>query len=235
MNLIHYLDKSFYPQYTNNWDDKLFREKIESLLTPSMTILDVGAGAGILDDMNFKDKVEVVIGIDLDHRVETNPFLDKGIVGDAASIPVPDNFFDIVFCDNVFEHIEQPQEVFEEIYRVLKNGGLLLFKTPNKYHYMTLIARLTPHKFHQFYNRIRGRKSKDTFPTRYLINSEKDIKIIANATGFKINSISLIEGRPEYLRILSLTYLFGFLYERLVNKFGLLKNMRILIIGVLKK
>ncbi|MEI2780661.1 MAG: hypothetical protein V9H25_05130 [Candidatus Competibacter sp.] len=46
------------------------------------------------------------------------------------------------------------RSVFREVARVLKRGGVFLFKTPNKTHYMPTIARLTPHRFHQFVNRI---------------------------------------------------------------------------------
>ena len=97
----------------------------------------------------------------------TNPFLDEGRVSDASEIPYDSHQFDIVFSDNVLEHLEQPLDVFSEVARVLKPGGIFLFKTPNKWHYMPTIARLTPHRFHQFVNKIRGRAEADTFPTRY--------------------------------------------------------------------
>ena len=61
------------------------------------------------------------------------------------------------------EHLEDPETVFGEINRVLKPGGIFLFKTPNRRHYMPLIAQLTPYRFHQFINKLRGRDSEDTF------------------------------------------------------------------------
>ena len=76
----------------------------------------------------------------------------------------------MVFADNVMEHLANPYKVFKELSRVLKPDGLLLFKTPNRSHYMPLISRLTPLSFHKFINKIRGR-STDTFPTHYLVNS----------------------------------------------------------------
>jgi len=56
---------------------------------------------------------------------------------------------------------------FRDIARVLKPGGVFLFKTPNKTHSMPTLARLTPHRFHPFVNRLRGRVEADAFPTRY--------------------------------------------------------------------
>ena len=131
------------------------------------------------------------------------------------------------------EHLDQPEHVFREIIRVLVPGGRLLFKTPNRRHYMPLIARLTPHRFHQWINRLRGRHEMDTFPTRYLCNSPTQIREIANKSNLCIDTIELIEGRPEYLRINALTYILGLLYEKLVNSTPLLSRYRILLIVTL--
>ncbi|NJL60106.1 MAG: class I SAM-dependent methyltransferase [Desulfobacteraceae bacterium] len=90
----------------------------------------MGAGAGILPQLNFKGKVSQVCGIDPDERVLHNPYLDEAIVATGESVPYPDEKFDIVFSANVFEHLSDPIKVFREIYRVLKPGGLFLFKHP---------------------------------------------------------------------------------------------------------
>lgn len=121
--------------------------------------------------MNFRGLPAQICGVDLDPRVVDNPMLDEGRVANADGIPYEDNRFDVVFSDYVLEHLEDPLQVFREVVRVLKSGGVFLFKTPNKYHYMPTIARLTPHAFHQYVNRLRGRAEVDTFPTRYRANT----------------------------------------------------------------
>ena len=188
-----------------------------------------------MEAMHFRGKVAKVCGIDLDPRVLENDKLDEGKIANASEIPYGDETFDIVFADNVMEHLEDPLTVFQEIYRVLKPGGKLLFKTPNRTHYMPLIARITPHKFHQFVNRIRGREAEDTFPTLYRANSERQIGHIAAVSGFDLERIDLIEGRPEYLRMSFATYPFGVLYERTVNASKALSRFRILLIAILYK
>ena len=233
--LTKWMDRALYPRYEKNWDDELFRAEILSRLSPEMVILDLGAGAGIVEQMNFRGLASTVHGVDLDPRVVDNPFLDEGRISDAGEIPYPDAMFDLVFSDNVFEHLDRPLDVFEEVARVLKPGGLFLFKTPNKWHYMPTIARLTPHGFHQFINRLRGRAEVDTFPTRYLANTAGDIKKLAKLSGYDVLSIQRIEGRPEYLRMTAATYSIGFLYERLVNTTRLLECFRVLLIGTLRK
>jgi ubiquinone/menaquinone biosynthesis C-methylase UbiE len=235
MGLVNWIDRTFYPKFERNWDDKMFRAAIQKHLTPRSVVLDVGAGAGIVEEMHFRGDVAWICGIDLDPRVEQNNKLDEGKHADAGQIPYEDNLFDVVFADNVMEHLEDPKTVFAEISRVLKPGGILLFKTPNRSHYMPLIARLTPHRFHQFINKLRGRAAEDTFPTCYLSNSVEQVTDLAAKTGLEIVDSQRVEGRPEYLRFSFVTYLFGLLYESIVNISPLLSRYRILLIIELRK
>ena len=229
------LDEYFYRDFSGNWDDQMLRERILRSITKDDVLLDLGAGAGIVKQMNFKDLAAKVCGIDLDTRVKDNPYLDEAHVSDAREIPYADSTFDVVFADNVMEHLDAPSDVLSEIYRVLKPGGILLFKTPNKFHYMPIISRLTPLGFHRWFNRLRRRKEIDTFPTRYLLNSEVETNVLGANAGFEIKRVELIEGRPEYLRFSVLTYLIGICYERLVNSTRALRNFRILLIAELQK
>jgi ubiquinone/menaquinone biosynthesis C-methylase UbiE len=233
--LISWIDHTFYSDFAANWDDQLFREEILKNLRLDMSVLDLGAGAGIVTEMNFLGKAQKVCGVDLDSRVEINPYLDEGRVSDAGEIPYPDASFDLVFSDNVLEHLADPKEVFHEVTRVLKPGGLFMFKTPNKWHYMPAIARVTPHWFHQYVNKVRGRAEVDTFPTFYRANTKRDLIKLAAQTGFEVMYIRRIEGRPEYLRMSPLSYLLGLLYERIVNLSTIMEPCRVLLVGSLKK
>lgn len=233
--LVARIDRALYPGFERNWDDRLFRERILARLKPDWHVLDLGAGAGIVEQMNFKGLAARVCGVDLDPRVTRNPMLDEGKVSDAGGIPYPDESFDLVFSDNVMEHLADPLAVLCEVRRVLRPGGVLLFKTPNKYHYMPLIARATPHRFHQFVNRLRGRAEVDTFPTLYRANSAGAVRRLAAQAGLEIDQIERIEGRPEYLRMAWPAYLLGAVYERVVNAFGLFAPFRILLVAQLRK
>ena len=100
---------------------------------------------------------------------------------------------------------------------------------------MPLVARMTPHWFHQFVNNLLGRASEDTFLTHYMMYTPKDVQYFAEKNAYSVQMLKLIEGRPEYLRMMGLTYLFGLIYERLVNRIGFLARYRFLLIMVLKK
>src|SRR5262249_27975188 len=170
-----------------------------------------------------------------DKRVTENPYLDEGKQGFGEAIPYADESFDLVLADNVFEHLESPQQVFSEVARVLKPGGLFLGKTPNRCHYMPLIAQMTPYWFHRWINKKRGRKEIDTFPTLYRANTQRDLQRLATSAGLIVDSIRLAEGRPEYLRFSVAAYIFGLAYERLTNIWQALASFRILIIAVFWK
>lgn len=59
-------------------------------------------------------------GIDV-HKVD----LERGI------LPLSDNSFELVICNQVFEHIKGVFDLLSEIHRILKPGGHFIFSVPN--------------------------------------------------------------------------------------------------------
>ena len=56
------LDDRFYPGVESNWDDELLRDLVLTELRPNHLLLDVGAGAGIVEAMDFKGLAREVHG-----------------------------------------------------------------------------------------------------------------------------------------------------------------------------
>ena len=49
---------------------------------------------------------------------------------DATDIPFDENYFDVVLCNHVLEHIPEDQKAINEIFRVLKPGGWAVLQVP---------------------------------------------------------------------------------------------------------
>jgi len=113
-------------------------------LLPGSKILDVGCGEGrhIFGSLqNFKDVY--CVGYDQDipslnicnDGLEFFKELDTGstifVQGSVYTLPFEDNSFDLVFCSEVLEHLENYDHAIQEIYRVLKPGGFFLPSVPS--------------------------------------------------------------------------------------------------------
>jgi 2-polyprenyl-3-methyl-5-hydroxy-6-metoxy-1,4-benzoquinol methylase len=59
--------------------------------------------------------------------------------GELRSANSPDDFFDLVYCSEVIEHLSDPASLLGESFRILRRGGLLYVTTPN---YDSLSRRL---------------------------------------------------------------------------------------------
>jgi SAM-dependent methyltransferase len=52
------------------------------------------------------------------------------VKADICNLPFEDNSYDIVLCNHVLEHIPDDTKAMQELYRVLKPGGMGIFQIP---------------------------------------------------------------------------------------------------------
>ena len=52
------------------------------------------------------------------------------VKADICNLPFEDNTYDIIFCNHVLEHIPDDIKAMQELYRVLKPGGMGIFQIP---------------------------------------------------------------------------------------------------------
>jgi SAM-dependent methyltransferase len=48
-----------------------------------------------------------------------------------APLPYPDDYFDVIYSKSVIEHFYYPEKLFQEIFRVLKPGGIVITLCPD--------------------------------------------------------------------------------------------------------
>lgn len=234
---IERLDARFYPNESGAWDNARYRTLFAPLIKATDRVLDLGAGRGRIPEMNLKGLAGQVTGADPDPCVKENPYLDEAVVLTEPSRPLPfkDATYDVVITANVLEHLQEPVGMFSEVHRILKPGGLFISKTPNRGHYVALIASLTPHRFHEWVNHRRGRAAADTYPTFYRANSVTAIRRLATTVGFVVERAVTWEGPPNYLRIVPPLYPLGIMYERITNSSETFSPMRAVLVSVLRK
>ena len=95
------------------------------------TVLDLGCNRGYLLHSFLQQEKFNAIGADLVSYYLKDARRDYGDViqfveTTPTSIPVPDNSVDIVYTIDTIEHLSQPKELFEDVHRILKPGGLFL-------------------------------------------------------------------------------------------------------------
>jgi SAM-dependent methyltransferase len=230
MRSIGELDAKYYPDYVK--PDARLDSAIRRYLRPEHVVLDAGAGLGEAFPYDYKTWTQRVVGVDLEEGILENPNLDEAHVAGLSELPFSDASFDLVLSRSVFEHFEDPVPVLKEIRRVLRPGGHLVFRTPNRFHYFAVVASLTPHRFHQWFNEKRGFAATDTFPTFYHANDRFRLRKLAEKTGYEVRELELFEIKPAYLFFHPIAYRAGIGYERLVHRFDRLKDLRSVIIGV---
>jgi SAM-dependent methyltransferase len=195
--LEYYFPESKYGGFSDVDSTVIFYNRINALIKPSDVILDVGCGRGkFFEDKisyrrqlrNFKGKVKKVIGIDIDPEGKKNPFLDSFYkIESEIAWPIEDDSINLLFSDQVLEHIKNPDQFFNECKRVLRKGGYLCIRTTNYWGYIALASRLIPEKYHQrLLRKIQPqRKELDIFPTFYYCNSKKAIESQLKRVNFK--------------------------------------------------
>ena len=229
------LQRRFYPDIVARDPVATFVRRLDPLVRPTDDVLDLGAGAGELNSYALKDRVRRLVGVDLDPRVGFNPLLHAGLRADICALPFREASFDIVFAIYVLEHVDRSAALVADIHRVLRPGGMCLVLTPNVFHYVTMISRLTPTRFHRWVNERRGRRSADTFPTLYRLNSRTSLRRQFGKAGLRTVAVDAIEVQPNYLTFSPLAYLLGVGFERLVNATDGLAALRVNLVGMFEK
>jgi SAM-dependent methyltransferase len=226
------LDRRYYQEYED--EHARFERVVRGYLREGMVVLDAGAGRGVRYPYDYARVARRVVGADLNPAIGRNTNLTDAVVADLAALPFDDGTFDLAFSKYVFEHLDRPVSVLQELRRVLVPGSHLLVHTPNRWHYVALAAMVTPASFHRWFNERRGREGADTFPTRYRVNDRRTIERMAAVTGFRVTALDLFETKPDYLFFSRILYRAGIAYERAVSRWDALAGLRVQLIGDLE-
>ena len=102
-------------------------------LTPGLRVLDLGCGSGMISQAIAEWVYPgQVVGVDISEDLLTTAKQlqsEKGInnlnfeQGNVYNLKFNDNFFDFIYSRLLFQHLQHPEKVLQELYRVLKPDG----------------------------------------------------------------------------------------------------------------
>jgi len=224
---------------SRGWQDgtQEFHHLCSRVIPSAGRILEIGSGPSNATS-RFLAGLGELHGLDPDPDVRNNSALASASLLENDRFPYTDGSFDACASNYVIEHIADPLQHLTEVRRVLRPGGVYVFRIPNRFHYVTMVSALTPHRAHLLLaNRLRGlsQESHDPYPTLYRMNSGRAVRRFAKRAGLTVEHLVLIEKEPTYGAASRSLFLAFTGYERVVNSTDLLQNLRSTILAVLRK
>ena len=101
--------------------------------TSNLNLLDIGSSSGIMTN-EYAKSFNNVIGIDLDAKAvnyANENFKEKNLKFICSPIEesnLPENSFDVVTCSQIYEHVPSDKKLMDEIFKLLKPGGMLILQ-----------------------------------------------------------------------------------------------------------
>jgi SAM-dependent methyltransferase len=103
---------------------------------PPLRVLDIGCSEGMMLLYCRRNGTQAAFyGMDI-LQERLNMALQRGYQSVSLQdirnypFPYPDHFFDVVICSHILEHLEHPENVLQELDRIMKSGGLLVAGIP---------------------------------------------------------------------------------------------------------
>jgi SAM-dependent methyltransferase len=104
-------------------------------------LIDIGAGRSPYYPL-LADKLARYVAMDI--QLEPRSDIDQ-VIGLSETLPFGLNVADVVLCNQVLEHVFEPERVAAEIFRTLKPGGLFIGSVPH-----VSPVHLEPHDYRRY-------------------------------------------------------------------------------------
>jgi 2-polyprenyl-3-methyl-5-hydroxy-6-metoxy-1,4-benzoquinol methylase len=131
------------------------------------SLLDIGCSAGLMTKL-YSVEFDQTVGIDIDgpaveyassHFSADNV---KFLVRDAMNTALQSESFDVVICSHIYEHVPDFNGLMDEVYRVLRKGGICYFAAHNRIcliepHYRLPLLSVIPKPLSHIYYRLSGK------------------------------------------------------------------------------
>lgn len=99
-------------------------------------VLEAGCGNGIYAHQ-FKERFQAEVeafDIEIERVAEAQSAIPTAIVARGESLPYQDRYFDIIFSNEVMEHVDDDKKFAAEMVRVTRIGGNIAIFCPNRWY-----------------------------------------------------------------------------------------------------
>lgn len=107
-----------------------YLKKIINHATSPFYALDLGCGKGdSIKIFEFLNREVVWHGVDVEDSPEVKNRTRKNdsiLTFNGVNLPYKDDYFDLVYTNQVLEHVRHPDALIPDVFRVLKRGGILI-------------------------------------------------------------------------------------------------------------
>lgn len=157
--------------------DKRSLRKILKFLPEGKAVLDVGcASGGFLDIVKSEKKnIDTLDGVEISNDAAKGA-VEKGykvFIGPVEEINFQDNKYDLIYLQQVIEHVHDPNKVLSKLSSILNKNGLIVLETPALHSW--------DHKFF-----FRRHWEGYHFPRHFNIWTEDGMKKILIANGLEL-------------------------------------------------
>lgn len=173
--------------------EKIRANLITNLVGKGKRVLDLGCRDGSLT--RFYCSTNQVIGLDIDINAlkKCKEILNLNVLlcDLNEGLPFKDNYFEVVVAGELLEHLPFPWMLLREIYRVLKDEGILVGSVPNAYHWRKRVKFLLGRDLDEDLTHLRF-FSKESLKRLLETEKFKDIRIIPYSSSAQRSAIKVL-------------------------------------------
>jgi SAM-dependent methyltransferase len=128
------------------------------------SLIDIGCSQGQITQ-RLAEHFGFVVGVDPEEKGEGKIQAYHFVQADGCKLPIRSSRFDVAVLNHVLEHVSSPQNLLDEVWRVLKPDGVCYLACPNRYslvepHYRLPFLSWLPRPLADLYVRLAGRGEK---------------------------------------------------------------------------
>jgi ubiquinone/menaquinone biosynthesis C-methylase UbiE len=187
-----------------------YRDELRQALSRSDGVwLDLGCGHDFLppwlaaDERRLKTSAWTIIGLDADESaLKRHAGLRHRVLATGERLPFRDGSVTLITANMVVEHVQHPKALFDELGRVLADGGRAIIHTPNRTGYTTALTHAIPSGLLKpFAAILLNRAGEDVYPTYYRANTHAALAACAADAGLTMADFAFVDSSPQFYRV----------------------------------